>query len=110
MTQKIRPKFTLATEATFKLPVPIPRLGLPDAELEVTYKARSADEMAELDKRFREQAVDDVTAVLEVASGWELPDAFTADALKEVQVKHPGFAGALVKAYFREFERVRLGN
>ncbi|KAB0586184.1 phage tail assembly chaperone [Comamonas kerstersii] len=110
MTDKTRPKFTLAAEASFTLPVLIPRLGLPDAELQVNFKARSPEEMAALDKKFREEKVADVAAVQEVASGWELPDAFTAENIAAAQAKHPGFAGAVIKAYFREYERVRLGN
>ena len=110
MTEQVRPKFTLAAEASFAIDVLIPRLGLPDAEIKITYKARSPQEMIALDQKFREEKTDDVTAVLAVATGWELPDAFNAEALKDVQTKHPGFAGAVVKAYFREFERVRLGN
>lgn len=110
MTERTHPKFTLDADPTYKLAVLIPRLGLPSAELQVIFKARSPEEMAALDKKFREEKTGDVEAVLEVASGWELPDAFNAKAIKAVQAKQPGFAAAVIKAYFAEYERVRLGN
>ncbi|AQZ99326.1 hypothetical protein B5M06_14785 [Comamonas kerstersii] len=110
MTERKHPKFTLEADPTFELPVLIPRLGLPSAEVQVTFKARSPEEMVALDKKFREEKPSDAEAVLEVASGWSLADAFTADNIAAAQAKHPGFAGAVIKAYFREYERVRLGN
>lgn len=110
MTERTHPKFTLDADPTYKLAVLIPRLGLPSAELQVIFKARSPEEMAALDKKFRDKQPSDLAVVLEVASGWELPNAFNEESIKTVLEKHPGFAAAVVKAYFAEYERVRLGN
>jgi len=110
MTDRKAPKFTIEAEPTFTIPVLIPRLGLPSAELPVTFKARSPDEMVALDKKLKEDKPGDADAVLEVASGWGLPDAFTAENIEKAQAKHPGFAFSVLRAYFAEYERVRLGN
>lgn len=101
---------TLAVEPTYTLPVNVPRQGKKDAEVEITYKVRKPDEMVALEKRFRDDKVQDLEAVQEVASGWGLADAFTPENIERALVAHPGFAGAVLKAYFREYERVRLGN
>lgn len=110
----------LTEEPTFELPVKIPRVGRPDAEVSFTFKHRDVDEfnalLADADAG-KIDAMADHDAVLMLATGWAGVTGSDGKALEfnEANVRmfcrqYRGAAPAIVKAYFREFARARLGN
>lgn len=103
----------LTEEPTFELKVAIPRVGRPDAEVVFTFKHRTVDEFNALLKQAESGTIDampDHEVVMMLASGWELTDEFNEANVRALCQNYRGAAPAMVKAYFREFARARLGN
>jgi hypothetical protein len=100
-------KLTLNANPTFKAKVGIPLPGSEEAaEVEFTFKHRTRDE---LDKWMAEPA-EDLQKVLEMATGWDLPDKFTEPNVKKLLQNYFGAAGAIVTGYLAELMKAKTGN
>jgi hypothetical protein len=105
-------KFTLALAPTFKATVLIPVPGAKAEPVEFIFKGRTRDEF----KAFVEgiQNTDstnaDVDTVLDIASGWELTDAFDRKNVELLCENYLGAARAIIEKYFAELTQARLGN
>ena len=71
-------KFTLQPKPTFKANVSIPRAGDEDGLLTFTFNHKPLKELADLEKLEGKTATD---FLMEIISGWALPDTFNAENL-----------------------------
>jgi len=52
----------------------------------------------------------DARLLLDIASGWDLPDPFTFDNVKQLADEAPGMVAAIVRSYGEAVHEGRLGN
>lgn len=52
----------------------------------------------------------DARLVLDIASGWDLPDPFAFDSVKQLADEAPGLVAALIRGYGDAVHEGRLGN
>lgn len=103
-----KPKFTLAASPTFKSKVAIPIPGRAAEQIEFTFKGRTRDEFKEFVEGLSD--MDDVAAIMAIASGWELDDAFDAKNIELLNQNYLGAARAIIEKYLSELTQARLGN
>lgn len=101
--------FSLDIEPTFTKRVPIPVPGKKPHEVEFTFKHRNQEAL----RAFLEglpQMESDTDAVMEVACGWELQDAWERDNVHKLVTNYLGAAKAILDVYIHENSGARLGN
>lgn len=101
-------KFSLSASPTFKVRVSVPVAGGKAAEIEVTFKHRTRDAFKEFLDNLTGR--EDVDVILDIASGWDLDDAFDAESLEELTQNHIGSARAIIETYIGELTSARVKN
>ena len=101
-------KLTLTVAPTFLAKVAIPVPGAKPAQVEFKFKARTKDEFKEFIEGMGE--TEDVDAILDMATGWELDDAFNKDNVEKLVQNYIGSARAILEKYITENSGARLGN
>ncbi len=101
-------KFSLTPSPTFKRKVALPIPGAGFSDVEFTFKHRTKEEF----KKFLEgmEGREDADIIMDIASGWELEDAFDTDNIELMVEGYVGSARAVVGAYIDELSKARLGN
>lgn len=102
-------KFTLNPKPTFKKKVPLPVPGDGFESVEFTFKHRSRDEYREFLDGLKDRT-DDVELLMDIASGWELEDAFDAENIGRLVQGYVGSARAVLGTYIDELSKAREGN
>lgn len=105
-----KPKFTLAITPTFKAKVSIPIPGKAAEQVEFTFKGRTRDQFAEFIESIKDGEAKDVEVIMDIASGWELEDAFDAKNVELLTQNYLGAARAIIDKYLSELTQARLGN
>ena len=105
-------KFTLAIKPTFTARVAIPIPGKQAESVEFTFKGRTRDEFKEFVEGIQnaEGATADVDTILDIASGWELEDAFDRKNIEVLTQNYLGAARAIIETYFTELTQARTKN
>lgn len=101
-------KIDLNGAPTFKSVVSIPRPGMRPADVEFIFKGRDKDEFKEWLNGLKDR--EDVDAILDVASGWELSDPFDRDSVTKLVKKYLASPRAVIEKYISEVTGARLGN
>jgi hypothetical protein len=101
-------KFSLAVKPTFKARVDIPVPGDAAAKVEFIFKGRTRDEFKEFIDSLKDR--EDVDVVMDIASGWELDEAFDAESVEILCQNYLGAARAIIEKYLAELTQARLGN
>ena len=103
-----KPKFSLTASPTFKVKVSIPVAGGKPVDVEFTFKHRTREAF----KKFIESLTDreDVEVILDIASGWDLEDAFDAESLEQMVENHIGSGLAVIQAYISELTAAKVKN
>jgi hypothetical protein len=101
-------KLKLNPDATFKAKVAIQAPGSGVDPVEFTFKHRTRDEMDE----FLKSASDlrDAALIMEMAVGWELVDAFTAENVNRLAQNYITAPQAIFEAYLEELVKARRKN
>lgn len=101
-------KLTLDPNPTFDYPVSIPRPGLDPVAVRFTFRHRGLrdvqDWLKALDGR------EDADIVMDMASGWELDDAFTRENVAALCDNYGGASRAIYDTYLRELRGAREKN
>ena len=105
-----KPKFTLVAKPTFTAKVAIPVPGHAPELVEFTFKGRTRDQFAEFIESIKDGEVKDVEVIMDIASGWELEDAFDAKNVELLTQNYLGAARAIIDKYLAELTTARLGN
>ena len=101
-------KLTLTASPTFTAKVAIPVPGGKAVPVEFKFKGRTKDEF----KAFIEGIGDreDVDVILDIATGWELEDAFGRESVELLLQNYLGSARVIIEKYLSELTAARLGN
>lgn len=101
-------KLVLTAAPTFKTNVMIPVPGKKPTPVEFIFKGRTKDEF----KAFIESLSgrEDVDVILDIATGWELDDAFDDESVEKMTQNYIGAARAIIETYLNELTSARLGN
>lgn len=101
-------KLQLTASPTFKCNVLIPVPGKKPVPVEFNFKGRTKDEF----KAFIEGIGDheDVDVILDIATGWELEDAFGKESVELLLQNYIGAAKVIIEKYVHELTAARLGN
>lgn len=105
-----RPKFTLVAKPTFTAKVAIPIPGQAAEMVEFTFKGRTRDQFADFIESIKDGEAKDVEVIMDIASGWELDDAFDAKNIELLTQNYLGAARAIIDKYLAELTTARLGN
>ena len=101
-------KLSLQPNPTFKAKVGIPVPGADPAEVEFTFKHRSRTEITAWVDVVADKS--DAEAVLDMATAWDLDDAFTSENLARLCDQYAGAGAAIFAGYLRELRGVRAKN
>lgn len=101
-------KIKLTASPTFKSPVMIPVPGGRPASVEFTFKGRTKDEFRDFVDGI--EGRDDVSLILDIASGWDLDDPFGKETVEQLLQNYMGSARAILDKYMGELMGARLGN
>lgn len=102
------PKLKLNPDPTFKAKVGIPVPGAGLDFVEFTFKHRTRDELDSFLKTADE--LRDAALIMEVASGWELVEAFTTENVTRLVQNYIASPQAVFQAYLDELTRAREKN
>jgi hypothetical protein len=103
-----KPKFNLTAIPTFKAKVAIPVPGGKSVDVEFVYKHRTRDEYKEFVDNLPDR--EDVDVIMDIASGWDLEDAFSAEAMEAMTQNYIGSAYAIIQTYISELTNARVKN
>jgi len=100
-------KLSLTAAPTFTATVQIPIPGKRPAPVEFKFKHRNKDE---LEVFFRDFSGTDVELVMEIVSGWDLDDPFSAETVAQLLNSYSGAGKAISDKYLSEMIQARVGN
>lgn len=101
-------KFSLVPSPTFKAPVAIQVPGGKPVEVEFVFKHRDRENFKELIDSLEGRK--DVEVLLDIASGWELEDAFDEKNLQKLVDNYLGAGRAVLETYIAEQTAARVKN
>jgi hypothetical protein len=101
-------KLKLNPEPTFKAKVAIAAAGSDVDPVEFTFRHRTRDEMTAFFKASED--LRDAKLILEMATGWELADAFTEENLNKLAQNYITAPQAIFEAYVSELVKAREKN
>lgn len=101
-------KFSLVPSPTFKASVSIQVPGGRSVQVEFIFKHRTRDEFKEFTDTLEGRK--DVEILLDIASGWELEDAFEAKNLQQLVDNYMGAGRAVLETYIAELTAARAKN
>jgi hypothetical protein len=101
-------KLALIASPTFKANVLIPVPGKKPVPVEFIFRGRTKPEFQVFIESLRDR--DDVDAILDMATGWELEDAFGKESVEQMLHSYLGAARAIIETYINELTAARLGN
>jgi hypothetical protein len=101
-------KFSLNANPTFKAKVEIPVPGDKSATVEFLFKGRSRDAFKAFIDSLKDR--EDVDVLMDIASGWDLEDAFDKENVELLTQNYLGAARAIIEKYLAELTAARLGN
>jgi hypothetical protein len=102
-------KLKLQPDPTFKATVLIPAAGMPDVSLEFTFKHRTRDQLRKFVEESAERG-DDAETILEMATGWELADAFNKENVTLLVQNYTTAGRCVFDKYLDELARARVKN
>lgn len=101
-------KLKLQPNPTFTAKVAIHVPGEEPAEVEFTFKHRNREELKSFAAGMKDR--EDVDIIMDMASGWELADAFTKDAVALLVANYFAAPDAIFQAYLQELTRAKEKN
>jgi hypothetical protein len=101
-------KLTLTSSPTVKSNVLMAVPGKKPVPVEFNFKGRTKDEF----KAFLDGIGDreDAEVILDIATGWELEDAFGKESVELLLQNYIGAARVIIEKYIGELTAARLGN
>jgi hypothetical protein len=103
-----KPKFSLTPSPTFKAKVDIPIPGGAPAQVEFVFKGRTRDQFESFMNDLSDKKPDDL--VMDIASGWDLDEAFEQDNIDKLTQNYLGAGLAIWAKYVSELTKARQGN
>lgn len=100
-------RLTLNPNPTFKAKVGIPVPG-GNADVELVFKYRDRKALGQWIEDTSD--VGEVELILDMAEGWDLADAFTAENIERLCNAYPGASREITHRYMRELAGIREKN
>jgi hypothetical protein len=101
-------KLVLNPSPSFSVKVAIPVHGSVTSEVEFTFKHRTRDQFGEWLKAL--DGKDKDVAIMEMATAWDLEDAFSAESVSKLLDNYMGAFDAIYSAYIEELTQAKLKN
>jgi hypothetical protein len=101
-------KFTLTPSPTFRANVSIQIPGERPAQIEFIFKHRNREEFRKFSEGLEGRG--DVEILLDIASGWDLDDAFDEKNLQQLVDNYMGAGRAVLETYVTELTASRAKN
>lgn len=92
-------KFSLNPNPTFKVDVAIPRAGEEDGALTFTFKHKPLNELSDMEKH---DALSSADFLLDIISGWALPDELTRENVELLMNNYPKALESITRSYYSE--------
>ena len=103
-----KPRFSLTAAPTFRSKVLIPVPGGDSASVEFVFKGRTREAFKDFIDSIKDR--EDVDVILDIATGWDLDDAFEKENIEKLTQNYLGAARAIIEKYLSELTQARLGN
>lgn len=103
-----KPKLSLTASPTFKAVVQIPVAGGAPVGVEFTFSHRNADAYDAWTPTLKGR--DPIDTTMDIATGWDLEDAFTRENVEKLLKEYIGSGRAIFETYIAENTGARLGN
>lgn len=103
-------KLTLTQKPTFEAPVKIPVPGGKDVSVKFTFKSRTKEGFKEFFDDAKTEERQDADVVMDIASGWELEDAWDRENVATLLENYLGAGRAIISTYIAEQTGARQGN
>ena len=101
-------KFSLTASPTFRSKVSIPVPGDKSETIEFVFKGRTREQFKDFIESLKDR--EDADVVMDIASGWDLEDAWTLDNVELLTQNYLGAAKAIIEKYLAELTNAKLGN
>lgn len=101
-------KLKLQPNPTFKASVGIPVAGGDPVSVEFTFRHRSRDDLQAFIDGSPKRS--DVENIMDMATAWELSDAFTAESVQLLVQNYISAPLAIFQSYLDELVKARTGN
>lgn len=101
-------KLSLVVSPTFKATVQIPVPGGRTSEVEFVFRYRERDNFKELIETLKD--AEDVDVILDIASGWDLDEAFDRESVEKLVQLYIGAPRAILDVYIQEQTGARVKN
>lgn len=101
-------KVTLVLEPTFSHTVALPIPGGQTGDVKFTFKWLDRDQFKVFSDGLKDKK--NIDGLMEIVTGWDLPDEFNHDNMARLLDKYLGAAAAIFDAYFAELTGARVGN
>lgn len=101
-------KLKLQPDPTFKAKVAIPVAGSSTVDVEFTFRHRARDELQTFIESSAER--EDADTIMEMASAWELSDAFTRENVDLLVQNYIASGRAVFEKYVDELVKARAKN
>lgn len=103
-------KLTLTQKPTFESPVKIPVPGGKDVSVKFTFKSRTKEGFKAFMEVIKAEEREDLDVVMDIASGWELEDAWDRENVETLLDNYIGAGRAIIGTYITEQTGARQGN
>lgn len=101
-------KLSISAAPTFKAMVAIPVAGGESVEVEITFKHRTKLQLDEFVASCADKT--DAETFMEMASGWEFAEEFSADTVKTMTQNYMGAGLATYRVYLDELVKAKAKN
>lgn len=101
-------KLSINAAPTFKAKVGIPIAGGESVEVEFTFKHRTKPQLDEFVAACADKS--DADTFMEMVSGWDFAEEFSADAVKTMTENYIGAGLATYRAYLDELVKAKVKN
>lgn len=101
-------KLTLKVDPTFPATVDVPKAGGEPVQLKLVFKHRTKDELTAFTNSRADRS--DVESIMDMASGWDLDDAFNAENLAAMCQAYIAAPVEIYKKYIDELVKAKAKN
>lgn len=101
-------KFSLAVKPTFKSKIDMPVHGGGTKEVELEFKHRTRDQLAEFHKSLEKK--NDIDMLEEILVGWDMVEPFHRDSVEQLVQNFYGAPLIILRNYFAELHQAREKN
>lgn len=108
LRNKIMAKLSLKIDPTFPVTVTIPKAGTEAVQIKLVCKHRTKAQLDEFIKSRADKS--DADSILDMATGWDLDDAFTAENIEQMCQNYIAAPLEIYREYVSELVKAKAKN